>query len=277
MSDGDRCERDHHDARLDVPVAALRPGRRAARRARLVLLAGDEARVELVDVQLPVEPEVLGVGAQEALDVRLGREQCELLVLERAQVLPANLGRKLGLSQVDTPARAGLTKAVADLEHGPRKGSRASRYRCRALLGPAEHAVDHQGERAGDARVEPRPGEQPGRADPRRPVRRCARAPAARASIRSAPRRQGRAPAAHRRTAPAGARCRRAPARWPSRPEWRRSRAARTARLRGWRRYCLTYGRPAAAGPIERPTTPATAISVSRYGSAWKSVPHWFP
>ena len=28
-------------------------------------------------------------------------------------------------------------------------------------------------------------------------------------------------------------------------------------------RYCLTYGRPAAAGPIERPTTPATAISVS--------------
>src|SRR4029453_13673509 len=34
--------------------------------------------------------------------------------------------------------------------------------------------------------------------------------------------------------------------------------------------YCLTYGRPADAGGTERPITPATAISVRTYGSAWK-------
>ena len=38
-------------------------------------------------------------------------------------------------------------------------------------------------------------------------------------------------------------------------------------------RYCLTYGRPSAAGGTVRPMTPATATSVSRYGSAWNNVP----
>src|SRR3954453_6388027 len=36
--------------------------------------------------------------------------------------------------------------------------------------------------------------------------------------------------------------------------------------------YCLTYGRPTAAGGIERPMTPATAIRVRTYGSAWNRV-----
>jgi hypothetical protein len=46
------------------------------------LLAVDaEAGVELVDVQLPVEPEVVRIGAQEALDVGLGREGVERLLL----------------------------------------------------------------------------------------------------------------------------------------------------------------------------------------------------
>src|SRR5207248_7049104 len=35
--------------------------------------------------------------------------------------------------------------------------------------------------------------------------------------------------------------------------------------------YCLTYGRPIAAGGIERPITPATAIRVSAYGRMLKS------
>ena len=35
--------------------------------------------------------------------------------------------------------------------------------------------------------------------------------------------------------------------------------------------YCFWYGRPSAAGGIERPITPATAISVRTYGSAWNS------
>ena len=38
----------------------------------------DEAGVVLVDVELPVEAEILGVGAQEALDVGLGRQHVEL-------------------------------------------------------------------------------------------------------------------------------------------------------------------------------------------------------
>src|SRR4029078_4633252 len=42
-------------------------------------------------------------------------------------------------------------------------------------------------------------------------------------------------------------------------------------RRRGRPHYCFWYGRPSAAGGIERPITPATAISVRTYGSAWKS------
>src|SRR5439155_5367848 len=44
-------------------------------------------------------------------------------------------------------------------------------------------------------------------------------------------------------------------------------RAGARARLGG---YCLRYGRPLAAGGIDRPITPTTAISVKTYGSAWK-------
>src|SRR5262245_40492637 len=36
--------------------------------------------------------------------------------------------------------------------------------------------------------------------------------------------------------------------------------------------YCFRYGRPTAAGGIERPITPATAMSVRTYGSAVNSV-----
>src|SRR6185503_18626082 len=42
------------------------------------------------------------------------------------------------------------------------------------------------------------------------------------------------------------------------------------ARRLGRLHYCFWYGRPSAAGGTERPITPATAISVSTYGSAWK-------
>jgi hypothetical protein len=66
----------------------------------------------------------------------------------------------------------------------------------------------------------------------------------------------------------------RPPARWWS--DRRAVRLGRVATARFFplgRRYCLMYGRPIAAGGIERPITPATAISVRRYGSAWKSVP----
>ena len=70
--------------------------RRAATRRRL---PPHEARVVLVDVELAVEAEVLGVRAQEALDVGLRRQQLELLVLERAQVLAADLRGELRLGR----------------------------------------------------------------------------------------------------------------------------------------------------------------------------------
>jgi len=44
----------------------------------MFLLSDDETGVVLVDVELPVEAEVFGVRAQEALDVGLSREDVEL-------------------------------------------------------------------------------------------------------------------------------------------------------------------------------------------------------
>src|SRR6266511_1478100 len=84
---------------------------------RNLLLTADEARVVLVHIQLAVQPEVLGIGAEEALDVRLRREHVELLLLERAQVLPANLRRVFDLGEVELLAEAGFPQAAADLEH----------------------------------------------------------------------------------------------------------------------------------------------------------------
>ena len=72
----------------------------------MLLLPDDEAGVVLVDVQLAVEAEVLGVGAEEALDVGLGREDVELLVLERAQVLGSDLRPLLELGEVESLAQA---------------------------------------------------------------------------------------------------------------------------------------------------------------------------
>ena len=75
-------------------------GRAAGANGRL-LLPDDEAGVVLVDVELAVEPEVLGVRAEEALDVGLRGQQVEALVLERAQVLAADLRAVLDLGEVE--------------------------------------------------------------------------------------------------------------------------------------------------------------------------------
>ncbi len=116
----DRHERDDDDVRFDAPVRPLATAslRSAPGAERSLLLGGDVARVVLVDVELPVEAQVLRVGAQEALDVGLRGQDLELLVLERAQVLAPDLGRRLGLDEVDLAAQARLAQAVADLEHG---------------------------------------------------------------------------------------------------------------------------------------------------------------
>ena len=144
------------DRRLGAAVPPLRPRGRAPslRPPDVMVLTCDEARVELVDVELPVEAEVLRIRAQEALDVRLGGQQLELVVLERAQVLAADLGRGLGFREVDPAAHASLAQAVPDLEHGP--------LRVAVLLRGDQNAVDAERERAGDADVEAGPGRWPG-------------------------------------------------------------------------------------------------------------------
>jgi hypothetical protein len=71
----------------------------------------------LLDEQRDVEPQVLAVGAQEALDVGGAGKDVPLLVLERTQVLRADLGRRLDLVDVDLGAHARLTEGGPDLGH----------------------------------------------------------------------------------------------------------------------------------------------------------------
>src|SRR6266545_3232487 len=109
---------------------------------RRLLHGRDVPGVVLVDVELAVEAEVFGVSAQEALDVGLRRELVEPLLLERAEVLAADLRARLDLRQGDLLPFPGLAKAAADLEHrsasldrlatSPRGSSGARRSRSRA-------------------------------------------------------------------------------------------------------------------------------------------------
>ena len=116
-----KCDQHHAllEAAMGVRAGARRVPAAGAERLLCALVADDVARVVLVDVELAVQAEILGVGAQEALDVRLGGKQLELLVLEGAQVLAADLGALLRLGDVDLPAEAGFAQTCADLEHGP--------------------------------------------------------------------------------------------------------------------------------------------------------------
>jgi hypothetical protein len=86
-------------------------------RPRLLVAAGDVARVVLVDVELAVEPEEVRVGAEEALDVGVRRQQLEALVLERAEVLAPDLRPLLEGREVHALADPGLAETAADLEH----------------------------------------------------------------------------------------------------------------------------------------------------------------
>src|SRR5205814_3881311 len=106
------------DATLDS--RSRRPLGRLAHPERRVLLPDDVARVVLVDVELAVEAQVLRIRAEKALDVGLGREEVELLVLERAQVLPANLGRLLDLGEIEPLTQARLSQTGSDFEQGGR-------------------------------------------------------------------------------------------------------------------------------------------------------------
>ena len=175
--DRDADERRHEHAALDAPAAARLS--RAPHADRLHLLGNDVARVELVDVQLPVEPEVVGVRAQESLDVRLAREDVELLVLERLQVLAADLRRRLDLREVEALAESCFPEAGTDLEHARSSVDGSVRK-------VVEQFVDADGEGRREREIDAeRPEEAPD-------ARHAAPADAADRPLRAPPRSRGR-------------------------------------------------------------------------------------
>ena len=99
----------------DRPVTPRR--RRSARANDDLLVADREARAVLVDERLSVEAERLRIGAEEALDVRRRGQDVEALVLERAQVLRADLRARFELGKVELLAESRLAEAGADVEH----------------------------------------------------------------------------------------------------------------------------------------------------------------
>ena len=97
------------DSRCWAVVPAL--GRHPPRPQRMLLLARHVARVVLVNVQLAVHPERIGVGGEEALDVGVRGQLVEPLLLESAQVLRPHLGAELHFVEIEALTRAGLAKA----------------------------------------------------------------------------------------------------------------------------------------------------------------------
>ena len=111
---GQKHHRDHGDrdeARLALLPLAPAAGLDTTRAQWMLLLACDVAGVVLVDVELAVHPEGVGIGPQEALDVRVARKLLELLRFERAKVLRPHLRAELHLVEVEALARPGLAKA----------------------------------------------------------------------------------------------------------------------------------------------------------------------
>jgi len=76
-----------------------------------------EAVVVLVDVEVAVEAQVVGVGTQEPLDVGVTGQKLPALLFERLEVAVANPDRLLDLGGRETAFQAGLTQAPTDLEH----------------------------------------------------------------------------------------------------------------------------------------------------------------
>ena len=110
----DGGEREQDDVGLQAALVPV--GGSATLTARAPVVAAREAGVVLVDVQLAVESEVVGVRAEEALDVGLRRKEVEPLLLERPQVLATDLRRPFRLAEGDLTAGARFAEAVADLE-----------------------------------------------------------------------------------------------------------------------------------------------------------------
>ena len=89
-----------------------------SRREHDVVLGPDDG-VQAVDELLRVEPELLGVVTQEGASVRRPRKRLEAFVLERHQVLGADLGIGLDLIDAETEPDALFAQRGADACHRP--------------------------------------------------------------------------------------------------------------------------------------------------------------
>src|SRR5919204_366818 len=103
------------------PPAIALPQRRD--RLQLDVAEALVAQLVLLDEQLAVEPERIGIGAQEALDVRRARQEVPFLVLQSPQVLGADLRLALDLRDVDPRVHARLPQGGADVRHRAAKAT----------------------------------------------------------------------------------------------------------------------------------------------------------
>ncbi len=118
-AEGDETHDGDDDDGVAPPVAArLADDRRTAE--GLVVFRGRRhaSRAELPDDDLGVESEIVGVRAQEALDVRDAGHDVPVLVLHGLDVLDADLDVFFDLLQREVAADPGFAQRVADLKHG---------------------------------------------------------------------------------------------------------------------------------------------------------------
>ena len=80
--------------------------------------------LELVDEGAAVEAQHVRIGAKEALDERVAGQESPLLVLERAQVLPADLGACLEIDNVEVLPHPRLAERRTDTGHIDGEGYR---------------------------------------------------------------------------------------------------------------------------------------------------------
>src|SRR5207253_760461 len=100
------------------------------------------AAVVLLDVEVPVEAEVVGVRAQEPLHVRVAGQELPALFLERLEVAVANPDRLLDVGRREVALQAGLAQAPPDLEHAPLSRTSSARRRDAGLAAaPAQRSV----------------------------------------------------------------------------------------------------------------------------------------
>ena len=103
----DRDQGENDRARLTRALTSLSPTRRLRREPELGIVFGaDVARVVLVDVEVAVEAQRIGVRAKEPLGVRVSRQLVEALFLEEAQILGTHLRALLHLVERKSLSRS---------------------------------------------------------------------------------------------------------------------------------------------------------------------------